>query len=68
MDIPRIDIPEIDEAMKRGEHVVFVDTRSPKAWDEATEQVPGSRRIPPDRAAEIADQLPPAALTVTYCT
>jgi rhodanese-related sulfurtransferase len=68
MDIPRIDVREIDEAMRRGEPVVFVDTRSPAAWDEATEQIPGSHRVPPDRAAEIADQLPPGALTVTYCT
>ncbi len=68
MEIPRIDISDVADALRRGERVVYVDARSPKAWDAATEQIPGSIRITADEIASRADELPPAAVTVAYCT
>jgi rhodanese-related sulfurtransferase len=68
MDIPRIDASEIGEAMRRGERVVFVDTRSPKAFEEATEQIPGSVRMKADDVDQRGAELPAGPITVAYCT
>ena len=68
MEIPRIEPHEVADAMRRGERVVFVDTRSPNAYESATEQIPGSIRSTADQVATIADELPSAAVTVAYCT
>jgi hypothetical protein len=68
MDIPRIEASEIGEAMRRGERVVFVDTRSPTAWDAATEQIPGSIRMKADEVDQRGAELPAGPITVAYCT
>jgi rhodanese-related sulfurtransferase len=68
MDIPRIEANDIGEAMRRGERVVFVDARSVKSWDAATEQIPGSTRIPPEDIDQRGAELPAGPITVAYCT
>lgn len=68
MDIPRIEPFQIADALRQGERVVYVDTRSPKDWEAATEQIPGSYRMTADEVPSRADLLPPAAVTVAYCT
>lgn len=68
MEIPRIEPSQIADALRQGERVVYVDTRSPKAWLAATEQIPGSYRMTADEVADRANELPPAAVTVAYCT
>ena len=68
MDASRIEPFQIADALRQGERVVYIDSRSPQAWDAATEQIPGSYRIPVDDVAARADMLPPAAVTVAYCT
>lgn len=67
-DIPRIDPRDVAEAIRRGEQVVFVDVRSPKAYETATEQIPGSLRTTADEVGAVADELPTAAITIAYCT
>jgi hypothetical protein len=68
MDIPRIDAKDIGDAMRRGERVVFVDSRSVKSWDAATEQIPGSIRIAPEDIDRRGAELPAGPITVSYCT
>jgi rhodanese-related sulfurtransferase len=68
MEIPRIEADDVAEAIRRGEQVAFVDVRSPKAYESATEQIPGSLRSTADAVASRADALPTDALTVAYCT
>jgi rhodanese-related sulfurtransferase len=68
MEIPRITLEGVADAKRRGERVVFVDTRSAQAWESATEQIPGSVRMLADEVERRADELPPAAVTVAYCT
>jgi rhodanese-related sulfurtransferase len=68
MDVPRIEPAQIADALRQGERVVYVDSRSPNAWEAATEQIPGSHRIIADEARDRAHELPPAAVTVVYCT
>lgn len=68
MEAPRIELEEVADAIRRGERVVFVDTRSPAAYEAATEQIPGSIRSTADAVSVRADELPTGALTVAYCT
>jgi rhodanese-related sulfurtransferase len=69
MEIPRISISEVGERIAKGEPVAFLDARSAKAYAAATEQLPGSRRIPPDAdLRSYAATLPRDAVLVAYCT
>ncbi len=69
MEIPRISPAEVAEAIRRGEHVVFLDARSDHAFQQATETIPGSIRVPPtDIDAHLANVPRAAPLTVAYCT
>jgi rhodanese-related sulfurtransferase len=68
MEPTRITPQEVKRRVDRGERLVFVDSRSPEAWAEADEQIPGSIRIPPDESAQHLDKIPRGRLVVTYCT
>ncbi len=69
MEIPRISISEVAGRVANGEPVAFVDARSAKAYGTATEQLPGSTRIPPDADARpYAAAIPRDAVVVAYCT
>ena len=68
MEIPRITPRQVTEAVRRGDRIAFVDARSPSASAEATEQIPGSLRVPPDEVDAHVPSLPRDALVVAYCT
>lgn len=51
-----------------GETIVFVDARSPEAWEKAELQIPKSIRVPPDSASMPVDDIPKRGLIVPYCT
>lgn len=69
MEIPRISVADVAARLARGEAVTFVDARSANAYQSATEQLPGSVRIPPDAdVAHLAGRLPRQRLVVAYCT
>ena len=59
---------EVKRRMDRGERVVFVDTRSPPAWEKATEAIPAAVRVPADQVDRHAGSIPQDAYVVTYCT
>ncbi len=69
MEIPRISVADVGARLARGERITFVDARSAGAYEAATEQLPGSVRIPPDAdVAQLSRRLPRHGLVVAYCT
>ncbi len=69
MEIPRISPAEVADAIRRGEHVLFLDARSDQAFQQATETIPGSIRVPPtDIDPHLANVPRTGPLTVAYCT
>src|SRR5262245_20886026 len=43
----KITVDEAKHSLEAGEDIVFVDARSPKAWDSSDANLPGALRIPP---------------------
>ena len=68
MDVARIRPEDVLDAMQRGERVQFVDARSEQSYSNATEQIPGSIRIPPTDVDRHAGQARGGAMIVAYCT
>jgi rhodanese-related sulfurtransferase len=66
-------IDEVKSLLDSGYRLIFIDARSEEAWAKSDKQIPGSIRIAPDRADELAAAIPKAAIPkgatiVTYCT
>ena len=68
MEPTRITVDEAKERMDRGEPLVFIDTRNPKAWAKATVKLQGAIRVPADEADKHFNEIPPNRAIVTYCT
>ena len=69
METPRISPQAVAERIRGGEQVVFLDARSPTAFEQATDQIPGSIRVPPGETDEHLAELPGGdPLVVAYCT
>jgi rhodanese-related sulfurtransferase len=54
--------------MERGEPLVFLDTRNPKAWGESDLKLPGAIRMPADEVQEHLEEVPRGRAIITYCT
>jgi len=66
-------IDEVKSLLDAGYRLIFIDARSEEDWAKSDQQIPGSIRIPPDRADELVAEIPKAAIPkdasiVTYCT
>ncbi len=68
MEADRVTVDEVRRRIARGERPVMIDARSAAAWSEASSQVPGSIRVPPDQVAEHLDEIPKGRPIVAYCT
>ena len=68
MEATRVTVDDVKMRMDRGEKFVFVDTRNPTAWAEASTKLPGAIRVPADQAEELLDQIPRDRTVITYCT
>jgi rhodanese-related sulfurtransferase len=68
MEPQRITAEEAKGRLDRGEAVVFLDSRADDAWRRADQQIPGSRRVPPDGVEAHLHDIPRDALIVPYCT
>ncbi len=64
----RISPEEAKRRLDAGEPVVFLDSRSPAAWQQAAFEIPHSIRVPPDEVARHAAAIPRTGLIVPYCT
>jgi rhodanese-related sulfurtransferase len=69
---PRKLTPEqVKAKLDAGGPVVFLDDRSPKAWDASDAKLPGALRVPADEVEQHLSELesvPKHATVVTYCT
>lgn len=68
MEATRVTVDEVKERMDRGEKFTFVDTRNPKAWEEATTKLPGAIRVPADEVQERLAEISHDRTVITYCT
>ena len=68
MEATRVTVEEIKDRMNRGEEFVFVDTRNPQAWGEATAKLPNALRIPADQVDVLAKEVAHDRTVITYCT
>jgi rhodanese-related sulfurtransferase len=68
MEATRVTPDEVKERMDRGEQFTFVDTRNPKAWDEATRKLPGAIRLPAEEVEQHLNEIPRDRSVITYCT
>ena len=66
--VARITPAEVRERLDRGEALLFLDTRSPKAWAESDVMVPGAVRILASEVGNHVKQLPKDRTIVAYCT
>ncbi len=68
MQPERIPIEDVKRRIEAGERLVFLDTRSADAWEQAELQIPGSIRVPPDEVESRLSAIPRQGLIVPYCT
>ena len=68
MEPAKITIAEVKKQMDRGEPLVFLDARNPKAWGASTVKLPGAIRVPADEVERHLSDIPQGRLIVPYCT
>jgi rhodanese-related sulfurtransferase len=68
MDHIRIRVDEVRHLLEKHQPLVFVDSRNPRAWAEATERLPGALRVAAENVQETLDALPRGKPLVVYCT
>jgi rhodanese-related sulfurtransferase len=68
MEPRRIGVDEVKRRIDSGEAVVFLDSRSDEAHEQADSQIPGSIRVPPNEVESRLDEIPKRGLIVPYCT
>jgi rhodanese-related sulfurtransferase len=64
----RVTIDEVKERFARGEPLLFVDVRNPKAWKASDMKLPGAVRVSADNVDGQLDGVSPDRMIVTYCT
>ena len=67
-EVSRITVGEVRQRLDRGEPLLFLDTRNPKAWAEADVKLPGALRVEADKVDERLTEIPRGRSIVTYCT
>jgi len=68
MEPLRISVDEVKKRLDRGEPILFIDTRSPGAWEDSNSKIPGALRIHYADLEQHLAELPHDQITVTYCT
>jgi rhodanese-related sulfurtransferase len=68
MEPERITISDIKAMMDRGEHLFFVDSRSPASWSSSSIKIPGSVRITAEDMINHLNEIPRDLTIITYCT
>ena len=67
-EVRRVSAEEVKSRLERGEPLVFLDCRNPKAWSESNAKLPGAIRVESDRVKEHLDEIPRDKPIVAYCT
>lgn len=71
MEPSKLTPAQVRAKLDTGEPVVFLDDRSPKAWDASDVKIPGAVRVPPGEVEGHLAELgatPKDETVVTYCT
>jgi len=68
VEVGRATPEQVMARLARGEKIVFLDTRNPKAWAEADAKLPGAIRVEADRVGEHVREIPHGRPIITYCT
>lgn len=68
MEATRVTVEEVKARMDRGEPIVFIDARNPKAWSESDTKLPGAIRVPVDELGQHLKEIPRGRALITYCT
>jgi adenylyltransferase/sulfurtransferase len=66
--VSRVTTEEVKTRLDRGEPLVFLDVRNPKAWAEVDRKLPGAIRIPLDELPARISEIPKDRAIITYCT
>ena len=66
--VARITPEEVQARLDRGEDILFLDTRSPKAWTESGVIIPGAIRMLASEVGNHTAELPKHRSIVAYCT
>jgi rhodanese-related sulfurtransferase len=61
-------VEEMKRRLDAGENIVFLDVRSPEAWDKSAVKIKNALRIPADEITARLSEIPRDATIVTYCT
>lgn len=64
----KISADEANARVLAGEPIVFIDARSPVAWDESDRKIPGAIRITADHIESGVDQVQRTATVIIYGT
>ena len=64
----RISAGDAKARLERGEPIVFLDSRNPKAWAESDVKLPGAIRVEADRVRDHLSEIPRGRPIVAYCT
>lgn len=64
----RVSAADVKARLARGEPIVFVDSRNPKAWAESDVKLPGAIRVEADRVRDHLSEIPKGRPVVAYCT
>ena len=68
VDIGASSLPEdVKARLARGEPIVFIDSRNPKAWAESDVKITGAIRVEADRVRDHLSEIPRGRPIVAYC-
>lgn len=68
MEPTKMTATEVKKRMDRGEPLVFLDARNPKAWGAADVKMPGALRVPANEIERSLQKIPKGRPVITYCT
>jgi len=68
VEVGRATPEQVMARLARGEQIVFLDTRNPKAWAASDVKLPGAFRVEADRVREHLAEIPRGRPIVAYCT
>ena len=67
-EVRRVSAEDVKARLARGEPIVFLDSRNPKAWAESDVKLPGAIRVEADRVRDHLSEIPRGRPIVAYCT
>jgi rhodanese-related sulfurtransferase len=68
VEVGRATPEQVMARLARGDQIVFLDSRNPKAWAESDVMLPGAIRVEADRVRDHVQEIPRGRPIVAYCT